>query len=90
MGTNNTTFRFTDPTLSRLHNLYEAIGKVRTIAIVDYWTNFALKPLHDWMFDILQNLPQDATFDQEGRVQESTQFIGCNFLQIDPSESPTR
>nr|QDH87172.1 MAG: RNA-dependent RNA polymerase [Mitovirus sp.] len=56
--------------LQRLHNLYEAAGKVRTIAIVDYWTNFILKPLHDWMFDILRALPQDATFDQEGKVRE--------------------
>lgn len=56
--------------LQRLHNLYEAAGKVRTIAIVDYWTNFVLKPLHDWMFDILRQLPQDATFDQEGKVRE--------------------
>lgn len=56
--------------LQRLHNLYEAAGKVRTIAIVDYWTNFVLKPLHDWMFDILRKLPQDATFDQEGKVRE--------------------
>lgn len=56
--------------LQRLHNLYEAAGKVRTIAIVDYWTNFVLKPLHDWMFEILSLLPQDATFDQEGKVRE--------------------
>jgi hypothetical protein len=56
--------------LQRLHNLYEAAGKVRTIAIVDYWTNFVLKPLHDWMFDVLSAMPQDATFDQEGKVRE--------------------
>jgi hypothetical protein len=70
LGANNAYLRFKAPTLSRLHNLYEAAGKVRTIAIVDYWTNFVLKPLHDWMFDILTLLPQDATFDQEGRVEE--------------------
>jgi len=69
-GLNTALYRFKNPTLQRLHNLYEAAGKVRTIAIVDYWTNFVLKPLHDWMFEILQLLPQDATFDQEGRVRE--------------------
>lgn len=69
-GLNTGGYRFSNPTLSRLHNLYEAAGKVRTIAIVDYWTNFVLKPLHDWMFDILTLLPQDATFDQEGKVRE--------------------
>jgi hypothetical protein len=69
-GLNTQGYRFSNPTLQRLHNLYEAAGKVRTIAIVDYWTNFVLKPLHDWMFDILALLPQDATFDQEGKVRE--------------------
>lgn len=57
-------------TLGRLHCLYEAAGKVRIIAIVDYWTNACLKPLHDWMFRTLKKLPQDATFDQEGKVLE--------------------
>jgi len=69
-GLNTKGIRFVNPTLQRLHNLYEAAGKVRTIAIVDYWTNFVLKPLHDWMFDVLRALPQDATFDQEGKVKE--------------------
>lgn len=72
-GLNTRLNKFSRPSLQRLHNLYEAAGKVRTIAIVDYWTNFVLKPLHDWMFDILQMLPQDATFDQEGRVREFAQ-----------------
>lgn len=70
LGSNLVQLRWNMPTLQRLHNLYEAAGKVRTIAIVDYWTNFVLKPLHDWMFHILTLLPQDATFDQEGRVRE--------------------
>jgi len=70
LGSNLTSLRWTMPTLQRLHNLYEAAGKVRTIAIVDYWTNFVLKPLHDWMFNVLTHLPQDATFDQEGKVQD--------------------
>lgn len=56
--------------LARLHKLYEAAGKVRVIAIVDYWTNAVLKPVHDWMFSVLERLPQDATFDQNGRTRE--------------------
>lgn len=69
-GDHNTLIRFKTPSLSRLHNLYEAAGKVRTIAIVDYWTNYCLKPVHDWMFKVLTLLPQDATFDQEGKVED--------------------
>lgn len=55
--------------LSRLHALYEPAGKVRIVAIVDYWTNAVLKPVHDWMFSILRLIPTDATFDQEGALR---------------------
>lgn len=78
LGLNLRTLR-TRLVLQRLHNLYEAAGKVRTIAIVDYWTNFVLKPLHDWMFEILKALPQDATFDQEGKVRE---FASRGYMEI--------
>jgi len=60
----------TDLTLGRLHALYEPAGKVRVIAIVDYWTQAVLKPVHDWMFSVLKLIPTDATFDQEGKVKE--------------------
>jgi hypothetical protein len=59
--------------LGRLHDLYEPAGKIRVVAIVDYWTNAVLKPLHDWMFDLLRLIPSDATFDQEGRLKEFCQ-----------------
>jgi hypothetical protein len=47
---------------------YEPAGKVRVFAIVDYWTQTLLRPLHRWMFSILRLLPADATFDQEGAL----------------------
>jgi len=59
-----------DVVLGRLHALYEAAGKVRVVAIVDYWTQLVLKPIHMWMFSVLELIPTDATFDQEGRVKE--------------------
>jgi hypothetical protein len=56
--------------LGRLSPIYEAAGKIRVVAIIDYWTNVVLKPLHDWMFDILRCIPTDATFDQEGTLND--------------------
>jgi len=53
------------PGFGRLCKLYEAAGKVRIIAIVDPFTNWLLKPLHDWVFAILRAIPQDGTFDQD-------------------------
>jgi hypothetical protein len=56
------------PILGRLHTIDEPAGKVRVVAICDYWTQAALKPVHDWLFQILARIPQDATFDQDGTV----------------------
>jgi hypothetical protein len=70
-GADNSDVRRTEPNiLGRLHRIYEPAGKIRVVAIVDYWTNCVLKPLHDWMFDLLRVIPTDATFDQEGRLKE--------------------
>jgi len=39
--------------------------KVRVIAILDYWSQTALRPLHTYLFKkVLRKIPQDCTFDQ--------------------------
>jgi hypothetical protein len=48
----------------RLALLPEAAGKVRVVALADCWTQWALYPLHKWLFSILKEIPQDGTFDQ--------------------------
>jgi hypothetical protein len=53
------------PRLGRLHPIEEAAGKVRVVAICDYFTQVALKPVHDWLFDLLREIPTDATFGQQ-------------------------
>jgi len=47
----------------------EAAGKVRVFAIIDYWTQVFLEPIHKSLFSILKDHPMDATFDQLGRVE---------------------
>lgn len=49
--------------LGRL-GLKDEPGKVRVFAMVDYWTQVALGPLHDKLFELLRKIPQDGTFDQ--------------------------
>lgn len=56
--------------LGKLSSKVEKGGKIRVFASVDYWTQIALKPLHDWIFSILKLIPQDATFHQGGSVKE--------------------
>lgn len=43
----------------------EGGGKSRPFAIIDYWSQTALKPLHDFIFGLLKRIPQDCTFDQD-------------------------
>jgi hypothetical protein len=43
-------------------------GKVRVFACVDIWTQWILKPLHDYIFDILKSIPQDGTFNHKAAV----------------------
>jgi hypothetical protein len=57
------------PFAGRLATKLEAAGKVRVFAMVDYWTQVALKPLHDMIFDLLREIPQDGTFDQHKPVK---------------------
>lgn len=57
------------PILSRLHTIDEPAGKVRVVAICDYWTQVALKPVHEFLFTLLKGIASnDATFDQDGVV----------------------
>jgi hypothetical protein len=51
--------------MGRLVGLEEPAGKMRIIAMVDMLTQWALKPLHDLIFKILEGIPQDGTFDQD-------------------------
>lgn len=67
------------PAFGRLVKLYEAAGKVRIIAIVDPITNWLLKPLHDWVFAILREIPNDGTFDQDKPLKPLAE-IGKKFL----------
>jgi hypothetical protein len=54
----------------RLSVKVEAAGKHRVFAIVDYWTQATLRPLHDLLCSILKRIPQDGTFDQIRPLRE--------------------
>jgi hypothetical protein len=40
-------------------------GKTRVIAILDYWSQTALKPYHDVLMNILKGIRTDCTFNQD-------------------------
>lgn len=60
----------------RLALLEEAAGKVRVVALLDVWSQWALKPLHNWIFDLLRSIPQDGTFDQLRPVKSLLRKVG--------------
>lgn len=51
--------------LGKLGTKLEAAGKVRVFAMVDCFTQWIMRPLHDAIFRLLKTIPQDGTHDQE-------------------------
>jgi len=66
---------------ARLSRLEEAAGKIRVVAIVDFWTQMALKPLHRAIFAVLREIPQDGTFGQESCVAMLQRKVGAGLIQ---------
>jgi hypothetical protein len=54
--------------LAKLGFKEEAAGKVRVFAMVDAWTQWVMRPIHDMIFGILRFIPMDGTFDQTSPV----------------------
>jgi hypothetical protein len=44
--------------------------KLRVVAIGDYWSQAALKPLHEKITQVLKSIPQDQSFDQAEGLPE--------------------
>lgn len=49
----------------RIHALEEWGGKTRLVAIMDYWTQTLLTPLHNTINYFVRRLEQDGTFNQD-------------------------
>lgn len=54
----------------RLQAIADSEGKSRVIALLDYWSQTALYPFHLFLFNILEKIPQDVTFDQGSFVDK--------------------
>jgi hypothetical protein len=60
-------------------------GKTRVVALGDYWSQTALKPVHDRVFKILKTIYQDQTFDQAKGLQNLAHMTGTEFYCYDLS-----
>jgi len=61
--------------LGKISLKFEPAGKLRPFAIVDFWTQWALTPLHKTIFEMLRLIPSDATFDQTGKTEMFAQRL---------------
>jgi hypothetical protein len=80
-----------NPFLGKLSLKAESAGKVRVFAMVDPWTQWLLKPLHDTIFDyILAGIEQDGTRDQLAPVHTLLRSKPESLFSLDLSAATDR
>nr|WAY16621.1 putative RNA-dependent RNA polymerase [Binucleate Rhizoctonia mitovirus 9] len=80
-----------NPFLGKLALKEESAGKVRVFAMVDCWTQWLLKPLHDTIFDhILAGISQDGTRDQMAPVYRLLKSSPKSLFSLDLSAATDR
>lgn len=66
-------------------------SKSRVFAILDYWSQSALKGLHEELFKLLRKLPADKTFNQGGHLAEmAAKESNHSFHSLDLSSATDR
>jgi len=84
-------FRVTGRRFRKIAAIPSQEGKTREVAILDYWSQTALRGLHRYLFGILKKIPQDCTFDQ-GSFKEKfdLQSKGDPFYSVDLTAATDR
>jgi hypothetical protein len=65
-------------------------GKTRVIAILDYFSQTALKPFHEYLFRLLRKIPQDCTFDQGSFVESVRNWKDPVYYSVDLTAATDR
>jgi len=65
-------------------------GKTRVIALVDYWSQSALRPLHLLLNRILRRIPRDCTFNQGAFLEFTAKAEGNSFHSLDLTAATDR
>jgi len=76
--------------LGKLSLKLEAAGKVRVFAIADAWTQTLLGNLHQGLFAVLSQIPQDGTFNQHKPVKALLDKGLSEFFSFDLSAATDR
>jgi hypothetical protein len=75
---------------ARLSAIPAPEGKTRVIAKLDYWSQEALKPLHDKIMRVLKRIPRDLTFSQNSSRKVITREVGNFYWSIDLKSATDR
>jgi len=69
--------------LRKLTAIQDKEGKTRLVAILDYWSQTCLLPLHDSLLSILRGIKQDCTFDQSNFIRDlpRRKYFACYDLK---------
>jgi hypothetical protein len=68
-----------EPRTRKLAVFPDKEGKTRIIGILDYFSQNALAPLHDFLMEIIKRIPQDCTYDHNKflALSKSWDWYGC-------------
>jgi hypothetical protein len=81
------------PIHSKLHFILEKGDKVRTVAILDWWTQEMLNPLHKVLATFLRKMETDGTFDQDriaNKVKALTASRQIDVISLDLTAATDR
>jgi hypothetical protein len=74
----------------RLACIQDKEGKTREVAILDYYSQASLLPLHNFLFKQLNRIDQDCTFNQIKRFKRIKPLPGHSFHSIDLTTATDR
>lgn len=74
----------------RITAIKDKEGKTREVAILDYWSQAALKPLHSKLYKHLSRIYQDCTHNQTKLLMELKPRNGSKFHSIDLTTATDR
>jgi len=76
--------------IRRLAVIADKEGKSREVAILDYWSQSALKPLHSYIFKMLDTINQDCTHNQIKHIHSIRTNDCSRFHSVDLTTATDR
>jgi hypothetical protein len=79
-----------DMVTRKLTGIKDKEGKTRVVAIMDYFTQAALLPLHNYLSKQLERIDQDCTHNQTKQIGKIRPDIGSSYHSIDLTAATDR